>query len=880
MTLSVAFSDLTRQQARGPQGIKRESNYTADVVLGPGVKFQSLWTRCVSVLTPEDVISGAAINGHPGAYVLGLEDTRITFFSQQVRALELAYALQREQFIRENARIAVIGGGAAGVTFAAALALQGGANVHLFEQADDLLPLQGAASRRRIDPHIYEWPKPYASHELAQLPILDWRSGSAMEVRAAVLREFDQLKAALEQKPTIRLRHTVTSIVPRGSGFQVHFTHDAPADGRQTAEHEFDIVVLAIGFGIERPSPIPNTQTESYWRDAGVPEASIDGNPAPTFFVSGNGDGGLIDLIASAERSFRHAEIVRGIAQRASVQALREPLLAIDIRALDAEAAGDGFDFIAAYDAEIGAEVVRLGLLDDLQGRLRPGVQLYFQTQQPELLSIRTARLNRLVVYLLKKVCDRNNPSSFNHIVCDEVASVDSLDTDRPRSRRLRYDTTEVVVDWVIARRGPDRNNILQPFSNLLADYETDHKAWTRRFPEDSISPKLSEQARSHFTQHAARAKLPPPSYRRDEVAQALPRSGMLQLIDGQARWSGDVLLTNVSTLWSGAGSHFDLTVVDPPTALGAVLSQAIARLVIHAADLNLLVDVARWKRFVTDCSSDSQSASGLPVPTLMALGANASILNPVALPPEHLAAQINQALDHWLLDAIDAHLMRYIAHGEDPQRAVTFVAAACLRQQMLPIWRNWLFQFRGNPALLSRFLGLASCAKDEPAAAGEASTLAGPRLLPSLIRACAVALMVATAWQTTAPHGARPGNLVQVSNGSQRTGHACAAGFIDGEDMSVEAQTHAWTTEFVLLPMQSIAPILAASANTSLGTSGTMLLDKAGQAGKMVLAVDPQFRSAAKESAAALGTLLGAIEQKHFAQLRAAIEEKVEANA
>lgn len=832
------------------------------------------------MLTPEDVISGAAINAHPGAFVLGLEDTRITFFSQQVRALELAYALQREQFIRENARIAVIGGGAAGVTFAAAIALQGGASVSLFEQADRLLPLQGAASRRRIDPHIYEWPKPNSSHEIAHLPILDWRSGSAVEVRASVLREFDQLHAALEQKPTIRLRHTVTGVVPRGSGFQVHFTHDAPTGGRQDAVHEFDLVVLAIGFGIELRSPIPNTQTESYWHDAGVPEASIDGNPAPTFFVSGNGDGGLIDLIASAERSFRHAEIVRSIAQRPSVQVLGERLLEIDTRALAAELAGNGFDFIAAYDNDIGAEVEQLGLLDDLQARMRPGVQLYFQTRQPELLSIRTARLNRLAVYLLKKVCDRNNPSSFNHIVCDEVALVNSLDTDRARSQRLRFGTTDVVADWVIARRGPNRNEILQPFTDLLAGYEADHKAWTRRFPEDSISPKLSDDTRLHFTKHAALAKLPPPSHRRDEVAQALPRSGMLQLINGQARWSGDVLPADVSTLWSGTGSHFDLTVIDPPTALGPGLSQAIARLAIHAADLNLLVDIVRWKPFVNACSSDSQSASGLPLPPLKALGGNASILSPVTLPPEHLAAQINQALDRWLLEAIDAHLTRYIAHGEDPQRTVTFVAAACLRQQMLPIWRDWMFQFRGNPALLSRFLGLASCAKDDPAAAGEASTLAGPRLLQPLIRACAIALMVATAWQTTAPHGAQPGNLVRVSNGSQRTGHACAAGFIDGEDMSVEAQTHAWTTEFVLLPMQSIAPILAASANTSLGTSGTMLLDKTGQAGKMVVAVDPQFRLAAKESAAALGAMLGAIEQKHFAQLRAAIEERVEANA
>ena len=64
---------------------------------------------------------------------------------------------------------------------------------------------------------------------------------------------------------------------------------------------------------------------------------------------------------------------------------------------------------------------------------------------------------------------------------------------------------------------------------------------------------------------------------------------------------------------------------------------------------------------------------------------------------------------------------------------------------------------------------------------------------------------------------------------------------------------SHAWTTEFVLLPLQSLAPIWIASANSSIGTSDTMLLGQPGGEGKIVVAVDPQFRVAAKESAAAL---------------------------
>ena len=316
---------------------------------------------------------------------------------------------------------------------------------------------------------------------------------------------------------------------------------------------------------------------------------------------------------------------------------------------------------------------------------------------------------------MLKRVCDRNNPSSFHHIVCDEVVSVLSLNTDRARSRRLSCNGAEVVVDWVIARRGPDRNNILQPFAAVLTGYEAEHKVWVRRFPEDSIAPKLSDEARSHFTLLANRAKLPPPKYRRDEVAAALPRSGKLWMIDGLARWSGDVPVTDVATLWSGTGSHFGLTVINAPDGLNPRLAQAIARLAIHAADLALLVDVARWGPYLSILSTESPNASGLPSPKLRALTGNPSILNAVAMPPENLATLINQGLDRWLLDAVNHHLARYMAHGDDPQKAVTFVAAACLRQQMQPIWQNWVLQFQADPPLLARFLGLATCAKDDP---------------------------------------------------------------------------------------------------------------------------------------------------------------------
>ena len=307
----------------------------------------------------------------------------------------------------------------------------------------------------------------------------------------------------------------------------------------------------------------------------------------------------------------------------------------------------------------------------------------------------------------------------------------------------------------------------------------------------------------------------------------------------------------------------------------GSGLAHAVARMAIHAPRADLLVDVARWGPFIAALSSELPSAGGLQPPRLRALGGHPSILNPVTMSPNDLAAEINRALDRWLLDVAHRRLTRYIGQREDPGHAVSFLAAADLRRQMAPIWQNWVQRFQGDPALLTRFLGLAVCAKDEPAAAGEASALAGRLLVAPLVRACAVALAVATAWQVMAPRGAHPGNLARAANGTERTGHTCAAGYIDSEDMALVALRHAWTTEFVLLPMQSVPPALIAGANSSLGKSdiGTPLLGQPGTGGRLMLTVDSQFRTAALTSAAALSDLLLGVEEEHFARLRAAIQ-------
>ncbi|MCM2458835.1 NAD(P)-binding protein [Rhizobium sp. CG4] len=827
------------------------------------------------MLNPADIIAGSSIAAHPGVYVLGCYDTRITFYSQQVRALELAHALFHEHRLPANARVAVIGGGAAGLTISAGLALQGGVSVHLFEKAHHLLPLQGDSRRRRIDPHIYDWPNYEAVHERAELPLLDWDSGSAVDVRRDVLHAFGEVRNATDGRLVVREQHQVTAVTPHNGRFIVAFEREGVEGVRENLSIEVDVVVLAIGFGLEDRFALAGTETASYWHDAGVPGAEIDGNPRPTFLVSGNGDGGLIDLIAAASATFRHDDIVRGIAQRQGVQDLRESILEIDGQAMADAAVGQGFDFISAYENAIGTQVEALGLVDQMQGQLRAGVQLFFQTREPELLSVKTARLNRVAVYLLRKACARPGPQTFVHLVCDDMSRVPSELGDRPGSRRFLCGTEIAVTDWVIARRGPGRASIRQPFANLLEGYVAEHEAWVQSFPADSIAPKLNPVTRNYFKRLSQLANLPPPRYQLAAMMAALPRTAKICLTEGGARWTGELGPTEVGALWSNDAQPLELTVIDAPEQLGNTMAHAVARLAIHAPRVDLRVDVARWHPFLSALSSGSSIAAGLHMPQLKALGGHPSIQDPIIMPTDDLATIINGALDTWLIRTVNLHLTRYMLQAEDPGHFVSFIAAPDLRRQMVPIWADWVSRFQADPELLSRFIRLSLCAVDDEDAVVGASVVAGSRLLPQLVRACAVALAVATTWQVTTPRLTRPGNLGRDIGETQRTGHTCAAGLIDSEEMLLAAMRHAWTAEFVLLPMQTIPASLLAAANNSLNSTGSdiPLLVEPGTGGKLLITVDQRFRAAAHTGAQELENLLRGIEEDHFAKLHAAIE-------
>jgi hypothetical protein len=104
-----------------------------------------------SAPSPETILGNYRLPDHP-LYLIGIFDRGVTVYSQQIRALNLIWALVEQGILacklkedapdpdRRRASIAIIGGGFAGLTAAAALIKKGvDADITIFEHCDTLL---------------------------------------------------------------------------------------------------------------------------------------------------------------------------------------------------------------------------------------------------------------------------------------------------------------------------------------------------------------------------------------------------------------------------------------------------------------------------------------------------------------------------------------------------------------------------------------------------------------------------------------------------------------------------------------------------------------------------------------------------------------------
>lgn len=281
------------------------------------------------------ILEGMAVEGWPGTYVLGCLDRRVTIYSQQVRALNLAAALVASRRVKPGDTVVVVGAGAAGLTCAAGLRHLG-ATVTVLEAQEHILGLFRGGSTRWVHPGVYDWPLDGWDRSRAGLPLLDWEHGTVADVRMQLERGW----AAAGNGVDVRLSVREVRVGAPGEELRTVWWNERGSRRVRTRT-----VVLAVGFGLE-PAPLPTERR--YWEADEIDDpCPVDGKPR-RWLVSGCGDGALTDLLRLCIQDFRHDRMLEDFTLDPRMKDIRDKIRRIES---SAEIQDDPVKLHDAYDA-------------------------------------------------------------------------------------------------------------------------------------------------------------------------------------------------------------------------------------------------------------------------------------------------------------------------------------------------------------------------------------------------------------------------------------------------------------------------------------------------------------------------------------------------
>lgn len=254
-------------------------------------------------------------------YLLGSLAQGLTIFDQQVRAHNLAWALWRVQKDHgahsQGAKIAVVGGGIAGLTLTACLlSRMPKCKITLFEKRWDICPLQQGSDTRWVHPHIYRWPEHGSRAPDAGIPVLNWTEGRASDVSREILEGFGKYADRYGVGDTIELYLGLSHLKIEASTHYIEWMgRKGERNGAYVRSAEpygdrrcFDQIVIATGFGLEEGAE-EMEGVNSYWRNDRLGQPQLSGDKA-TYLVSGFGDGALVDLCRLTIERFRQDTIL------------------------------------------------------------------------------------------------------------------------------------------------------------------------------------------------------------------------------------------------------------------------------------------------------------------------------------------------------------------------------------------------------------------------------------------------------------------------------------------------------------------------------------------------------------------------------------------
>jgi len=803
-------------------------------------------------MTPLEIVSAACVPGTQRVFVLGCFEKRVTVYSQQIRALNLVDGILSENLVRPNGKVAIVGGGVAGMTAAVALAKAAPElkQLDLFESRQRELEFQHGSSRF-LHPHFYDWPAVGSEEPDAGLPIMNWQAGPAGAVADVLRNEFESATRSSVLKSHLGQR--VIALQPNSFGLVRVVTHDGSAINRI-----YDAVILAIGFGLER---CIDGETPSYWAPSEL-AAPILPIANPVIFISGNGDGGLVDFQMAAFNALEHRRICELLASL-DLGAARDILETIE---QEAWADGANVDLFHEYRTRVRPHVPAAAW-GDINDNLRPNVRIWLHTNESRLFRRTTAIHNRVATFLAIEAYRETDPDAIMLKVGVNFAGPPPSVGDV---------ILEGEVPFLPFRRflriGPDADSNLLPFSDLLAGFPRAAAVPTR--PE---SPILTATARARFEPFIETAQ-PVAAV----VATALPRTSARPTVTvsislsvaGRVVWAGDIPPSDIVQLWAGGSSI--AIYCDIKAANAARLMPVIARFGAHAEDFVLYAsDAAGWQAGIDALCSDRflpgpDLTFGCPIKDHRSPPAGLPVLLEQSI--EEVVTTINDQLDADLLQRLHDSIFAILGPAEI---ATGWPIEEVLRQTLWEIWGQWHDALTANPTMRQRFLRLLASADDKIDEGDGVLVRLGPKIMrPYLTKPTLFGLaFAACSGRAMGPAGSHPGNMAFA----ELTGHACGVGWINQRELRGRAAAgQSWTTNVVLLSqLREAVQLLEGDQRLDQSLLDPARVGLPSVADKpIVIGADEDFLLALQSGSTALHRFFGAIFERRAVASQQSLEE------
>lgn len=756
-------------------------------------------------LSPADQLDAARIPGTNGPYFIGPFMPRVTFYSQQVRALELAHAMHTLNVIDPGDLVAIVGAGAAGATMALALALLG-KQVTLYDPATEILSLQSASSRL-LHPHIYEWPRLGSLDDRAGLPIMDWTAASGGSVVTGLRTEY-----ALARPPLANLafasRHRLEKMVAEGSGWRLCFSRPNAAEEERIVQH----AVLAIGFGDERPAG--TITPPDYWRPASVGTAASEPIAGAAYVVSGNGDGALTETLGLLVSDFEHVTFTRRFLGFFRDDALR----------LATQTVFAGADHLSDVEPALRNHLLPLlqthSVLDRLRPMLRKDRSVTINSNGPLFSAGKASQLNQCMTLAVLEA------AALEGIAVRRSEGFVTNGSQSPAGARIAGTVLDGNADvslykHAILRHGPDTGARYTPAGALIGQYRTHVEGLLASNPALATPPQLSAATFALFE-----------GLRIDKIADHASQAMQRELAATRKR-------------------HVEIS-IDP--AVHVVVERGSLRLAdiaddcerladrvtidLHAApkdfsDAACLVRLARCSKGkielrVGAAVRDAWTAVGLGI-TLAPAQASVSAVR------QYSPGAIGPAVDASLVRALDAAIQQAVATGNAPPIGLVAPSVLAVVQAT---WTTWQTALAADAGLRYDFLRWLANVDQRVSSPWDGDRSAGviQRMANALIMVAAT-----HAEEAMAPSSAEFGNLSLAAD-AVALGTGCEA--VGGAHLSVRRQPDDWGVDALILSAANEVVVQDPPGGVLDGGTRTTMMTAARRVRPVVIQNDGAWRA------------------------------------